>query len=161
MRGNSAEIPPTASYGISPERVSRCFHQGYRLLGSHPGEHAAAMDRAFAFRQHTPRGVSPLSRVSVAADRILSPRAQTGLRLCGSHRSVFLNIVNVPYANHRLSRGKWGSVQILTEFPFPHQALPQAFTQSVSQNPPSPPSRCPWPCAISRVISINSFSHTN
>ena len=61
------------------------------------------VDRAFAFRQHTPKGVSPLSRVSVAADRILAPRAQTGLRLCGSHRSVFLIIVNVPYANHRLS----------------------------------------------------------
>ena len=61
------------------------------------------VDRAFAFRQHTPKGVSPLSRVSVVADRILAPRAQTGLRLCGSHRSVFLIIVNVPYANHRLS----------------------------------------------------------
>ena len=59
------------------------------------------MDRAFTFRQHMPKGVSPLSRVSVAADRILAPRAQASLRLYGSHRSVFLNIVNAPYAHYQ------------------------------------------------------------
>ena len=85
---------------LRSESVGDC-HQGYRLLGSHLGKHAATMDRAFAFRQRMPKGVSPLSRVSVAADRILAPHAQTGLRLYESHRSVFLNIVNGPYAYYQ------------------------------------------------------------